>query len=181
MLGRLRISLSTTFSSSHSAKSKPYTSPSSAQSMAATSPSCLLALPVELISHILSFLPPPHLAQISRSCRVIRTLADSDILWSRFVQQALASDVQIKSPTPWKTWKELYASHHPYWFLPKHRIWIADRALGGGGVVMGAVIVVRYDPRRGCIEGYRLVARHGQHEIYTWDYDHDVIVHNISP
>lgn len=180
MLGRVRISLLNTFSSQNST-SKTLTPPGSEANMASTAPSSLLALPAELITHILSFLPPPHLAQISRSCRVIRRLADSELFWSRFVQQELAPEAKINPPSPCQSWKELYASHFPYWFLPKHRIWIADRALGGGGVVMGAVIVVRYDPRRGCIEGYRLVARHGQHEIYTWEYDHDVIIHSFSP
>ena len=149
--------------------------------MAAVSPSLLLALPIELISHILSFLSPTQLAKTSQICQLLRNLASDERLWSRFVLQNLPPDSQLEKPSPCKTWRELYAAHHPYWFLPKHRIWISDRALGGGGVVMGAVVMVQYDPRRGCIEGYQLVAPRGDHPFHTWDYDHDVIIHTFDP
>ena len=149
--------------------------------MAKSSPNSLSDLPIELLSHILSFLSPPELAQAACISRGVKTLADSELFWESFVRQNLPAESQVQSPTPCGSWKELYASHHPYWFLPKHKIWVADRSLGGGGVVMGGIILTRYDPRTGCIDGYRLVANHGQHEFHPWAYDHDVIIHTFKP
>ena len=45
----------------------------------------------------------------------------------------------------------------------------------------GSLILARYDPRRGCIEAYRLVAEHGQHTFESWDWRPDVIIHTFNP
>lgn len=41
--------------------------------------------------------------------------------------------------------------------------------------------MVRYDPRRGCIEGYRLVAERKVTEFEPWDYNDEVIIHSFEP
>ncbi|KAG6985333.1 alpha-glucosidase [Physcia stellaris] len=45
----------------------------------------------------------------------------------------------------------------------------------------GNVIVARFDPRRACIEGYRLVAEHGKHTFESWSWNEDVIIHTFNP
>ena len=45
----------------------------------------------------------------------------------------------------------------------------------------GTIIVARYDPRRGCIEGYRLVAEYGEHTFESWSWNPDVIIHTFDP
>lgn len=45
----------------------------------------------------------------------------------------------------------------------------------------GQVIIARYDPRRGCIEAYRLVAEHGDHQFEPWERDSEVIIHTFNP
>jgi len=45
----------------------------------------------------------------------------------------------------------------------------------------GKLIIVRYDPRRGCIEGYRLVAERKPTEFEPWEFDDEVIIHSFEP
>lgn len=42
-------------------------------------------------------------------------------------------------------------------------------------------MIVRFDPRRGCIEGYRLVAERKMPEFATWEFDEQVIIHSFEP
>lgn len=81
----------------------------------------------------------------------------------------------VKSPSPCATYRELYKAHDPYWFLPKYKIWFSDYFL------TGKLIIVRYDSRRGCIEGYRLVAERKPTEFEPWEYDDEVIIHSFEP
>ena len=45
----------------------------------------------------------------------------------------------------------------------------------------GQIIVARYDHRRGCIEGYRLIAQHGPHDFHSWEWNPEVIIHEFNP
>lgn len=45
----------------------------------------------------------------------------------------------------------------------------------------GQVIIARFDPRRGCIEAYRLVSEHGDHRFEHWEWDSEVIIHTFNP
>ena len=149
-------------------------------SMTVPSTSRFLELPSEIIHHILRYLPPPALAELSAACRSLRTHAEDDLLWASFVQNNLP--ISLPSPSPCKTWKELYISHHPYWFLPRHKLWFADKGSVGNGLA-GQLLIARYDPRVGCIEGYRLVAEfaHGLHLAEHWEWDREVIIHRFTP
>ncbi|KAH0489492.1 hypothetical protein TgHK011_009919 [Trichoderma gracile] len=137
-------------------------------------PPPLLATPAELIDTILSHLSPCDLATVSATCRTLRQHALSDLLWQSLVQQNVPA-VHVTSPGPCASFRELYAAHDRLWFLPKYKIWFCDRDL------TGKLILVRYDPRRGCIEGYQLVAVSSQSTFYPWSADHDVIIHTFSP
>ncbi|CEJ88436.1 hypothetical protein VHEMI04722 [[Torrubiella] hemipterigena] len=83
--------------------------------------------------------------------------------------------VWLTSPSPCASFRELYAKHDRVWFLPKYKIWFCDRDL------MGRLIVVRYDPRRGCIEGYQLLAVSSGNSFEHWPADDKVVIHGFEP
>jgi 1-phosphatidylinositol-3-phosphate 5-kinase len=130
-------------------------------------------LPSELLFHILSFLPPLSLAQASRTSRTFREHADSDHLWAILVNSNLPSP--IHDPSPFPTFKSLYASHHPLWFVVRNKIWFSDVTN------TGKLILARYDHRRGAIDGYRLVARHISRGFEPWARNPLVLVHSFNP
>ena len=135
-------------------------------------------LPAEIITQILEYLDPLSLLSLSRTSHHLRDHAQNDLLWATFVRENVPRPVQ--SPPPSLTWKGLYIGHHPYWFLPRHKIWFSDKANTGSNMT-GNVIIALYDERRGCIEAYRLVAEHGPHSIYPWEWDPDVVIHTFDP
>ncbi|KAF4630679.1 hypothetical protein G7Y89_g7457 [Cudoniella acicularis] len=136
---------------------------------------CLLTtLPTELIDYILRYLGPFELASISSTCRLLVTRAKSDLCWQRHVQENIPG-VQVTSPSPCNSYRELYISHDPHWFLTKYKIWFCDYFL------TGKIIISRYDPRRGCIEGYRLVAERPPPTFDPWEADDEVLIHSFTP
>jgi hypothetical protein len=140
--------------------------------MATVSP--LLELPPELIDHILSFLHPTELDAIAATCQCLKGHAAKDLLWQRHVQSNVPGCV-VQSPSPCRTFRELYYSHDPHWFLPKYKVWFSDFFL------TGKLVIARYDPRRGCIEAYRLVAERKAPEFEPWEFDDEVIIHSFEP
>ncbi|KAK7753013.1 hypothetical protein SLS62_004962 [Diatrype stigma] len=134
----------------------------------------LLTLPSELIDTIFSYLTPIELATASAVCRALRTHAISDLHWQRHVLSNLPGH-KISSPYPCGSWRELYITHDPYWFLTKHKIWFCDREL------TGQMIIVRYDERRGCIEGYQLLATRARDGSEPWDANQGVQIHYFEP
>lgn len=131
-------------------------------------------LPPELIATILSHLSIFELIDVSETCRELREHALSDVLWHPLVQENVP-DVTLTSPHPCNSYHELYVAHDRLWFLPRHKIWFCDRDL------TGRIIVVRYDPRRGCIEGYQLVAARGRPDYFHWDGHGNVVIHDLNP
>lgn len=119
--------------------------------MTASTGFSLATLPSELIDHILSYLSPLDLAAVSRVSHALYAHAIADHLWQSIVQ-ANVPGVQVTTSYPCASFRELYVAHDPHWFLTKHKIWFCDKDL------TGKLIVVRYDERRGVIEGYQLVA-----------------------
>jgi hypothetical protein len=146
-----------------------------ASSMEPSKVSRLLELPNEIIHQIVSHLQPLTLVKLSTTCQSLRAHAENDHLWAKFVQDSLP--FPQSSPTPLKSWKELYISHHPYWFLTRQRLWFA-----GNGLV-GQLIIARYDPRVGNIEAYHLLAdlSHDQHTTNHWEWEPDVLIHSFEP
>ncbi|CCF46643.1 F-box domain-containing protein [Colletotrichum higginsianum] len=134
----------------------------------------LLSLPSELIDAVLSYLPPCDLAIVSETCRSLHAHATSDVHWYQRVQANIPG-TKLETPYPCRTYRELYAAHDPRWFLPKYKIWFCDRDL------MGKMIVVRYDQRRGCIEGYQLLAVSSRTTYQHWPADNSVIIHAFEP
>ncbi|KAL8721643.1 MAG: hypothetical protein Q9181_007665 [Wetmoreana brouardii] len=139
----------------------------------------LQVLPAEIIYEILSFLPPLSLASLTSTSKLMRAHALTDSLWSRFVRENVPY-VPNLDHYPAESWRELYIGLHPYWFLARNKIWFSDKA-HSGSTMTGNVAIMRYDPRRGCIEGLRLVAKHGIHSFESWDWAPEVIIHTFNP
>lgn len=134
-----------------------------------------LSLPSELIDAILSYLSPSDLVSVARTNRQLLTHAFSDHLWHVLVQSNVPG-VPVGTPYPCATFRELYQAHDPRWFLPRYKLWFCDWDL------IGKVAIVRYDPRRGCIEGYQLLATRDEEPTYmAWPLDDDVIIHTFEP
>lgn len=69
----------------------------------------------------------------------------------------------------------LYAAHDALWFLPRYKIWFCDWDLAG------RIMIVRFDPRRGCIEGYQLVAFNPDQSFQHWQDETQVMIHAFQP
>lgn len=135
----------------------------------------LEALPAEIITQILTFLPPVALADLSRTSTLLRSHAHNDLLWLNIVRANVPNGNSLDSPSPARSWRHLYVSHHPYWFLARHKIWFADVPN------TGKIIIARYNNQRGCIEAYQLIAEHGAHTFEHWTHNNDVIIHSFNP
>ncbi|KAH8842003.1 hypothetical protein MCOR27_004812 [Pyricularia oryzae] len=134
----------------------------------------LLQLPAELLDNILTYLSPLDLAAVSGTCHALHTRANSNYLWQAIVQDHVPGET-ITSPYPCNTFRDLWIAHDPRWFLPKYKIWFS------GQDFMGKLILVRYDQRRGCIEGYQLLATRTRVEYQHWNDDKEIIIHNFEP
>ena len=135
----------------------------------------LEALPAEIINHILAFLPPLSLVTLSSTCSLLRSHAHNDLLWMSFVRSFIPSSDDLQSPSPAKSWRDLYIRHHPYWFLVRNKIWFADVHN------YGLLILARYNSQNGCVEAFRLLAEHGTHTFETWAHNPEVIIHSFNP
>ena len=136
--------------------------------------SMLLALPSEILLQVLTYLDCPPLVALSRTCRLLHAAANDDLQWARIVESVLETDFP-DTPYPSTSYRNLYISHHPYWFVPKAKLWISNDPH------IGKVMLCRYDPRRGCIEGYRLLAERGPSQSLQWPYNRNVVIHTFQP
>ncbi|KAI0966437.1 hypothetical protein F4678DRAFT_293769 [Xylaria arbuscula] len=134
----------------------------------------LLELPTELVDAILWYLTPIELARLCLVCRTLLNHATNEIHWHRHVLSSLPGN-PIKSPYPCKTWRELFVAHNQYWFLTRNKIWFCDRSLAG------QIVIARYDERRGCIEGYQLLATRRRDGSEPWLADSTVHIHYFEP
>ncbi|KAL8957469.1 MAG: hypothetical protein Q9183_006050 [Haloplaca sp. 2 TL-2023] len=150
-----------------------------AVTMVHAKPSPLEVLPPEIIYEILTFLPPLSFAALIRTSKLLRAHAVDKSFWRRFVRDNVPCQ-RVVDHYPAQSWKELYSSLHPYWFLVKKKIWFSDKA-HSGSTMTGNLVVMRYDSKRGCIEGLRLVAKHGLHSFAPWVWRPDVIIHTFNP
>lgn len=133
----------------------------------------LSALPPELVQHILAYLDPLDLASVAKSSRGLREQSYEDSIWQPLVNSNILSP--ITNPGPLKSFRELYAAHHPNWFLSKQRIWFADTEPNG------KLVICRYEPQNGCIAGYTVVATRGSINFRIWEKDPEVIIHSFDP
>jgi hypothetical protein len=132
----------------------------------------LLSLPAELIHNVLQFLEPTCLVDVGLTCRWLHDQLN-DSLWRPHVNEQLP--LPLSTPAPFSSFRHLYASHHPYWFLTRHKIWFSDSEPNG------KLLLARYDARRACIEAYAIVAEPGLRRRYHWEHNQDVSIHTFNP
>ncbi|KAI7353496.1 hypothetical protein KC354_g11525 [Hortaea werneckii] len=133
----------------------------------------LLALPAELLLHIFSYLSPLDLGSAAQTCHGLLCHAYDDALWQSFVSSNLHQP--LSSPAPCYTFRDLYLSHHPHWFLPRYRVWLADSQPSG------KLLISRYNSAKGSIEAHAVVAQRGHHSLDRWEKDREVIIHSFNP
>jgi hypothetical protein len=134
----------------------------------------LLNLPAEILHHILSFLPPISLGAVAQTCRLLNEHSYDDKLWQAIVLSNLPA-TNLKTAAPSSSFRELYMSHLPYWFLSKHKIWFSDTQHNG------KLIIARYSPSRQTIEAYTLAAERGISTFKFWKWNPEVIIHTFDP
>ena len=141
---------------------------------ASTTTPPLFKLPPELTESVLNYLSPSDLARLSATCHYLREYANSTTRWQAIVQ-AQVPGVKLTEPAPFSSFRQLYSTYDRLWFLSKYKLWFCDRGL------IGKVLLVRYDHRRGCIEGYQLVANRTPDIVVRWAEKPDVIIHAFDP
>ncbi|RHZ70885.1 hypothetical protein CDV55_104486 [Aspergillus turcosus] len=133
----------------------------------------LVQLPAELLHQILSYLSAMDLAQVSATCRSLAEHAANELMWADLVNAYLP--VKLQYPSPFDSFRELYAAYHPCWFIPQHKIWFSDTEHTGN------LILARYDPRRGVIEAYRVIAERRSRRFQVWESNPDIMVQPFDP
>ncbi|KAL3446526.1 hypothetical protein BJX65DRAFT_115635 [Aspergillus insuetus] len=133
----------------------------------------LLQLPPELFYDIFSYLSALDLARVARTCRSLAEHANNDRLWAALVNSNLLDS--IHDPGVFKSFRDLYITHHPCWFIPRNKVWFSDVEHTGN------LILTRYDNRRGVIEGYRVIAERRSSKISFWEWNPDVVIQAFEP
>ena len=105
----------------------------------------------------------------------MQSQANNDLLWARLLGVHLPPADFPTSPSPSPSYRDLYISHHPYWFLPQYKIWFSNEDL------IGKLILVKFDPQRGCIEGRRLLADRSESMVLVWPHEPSVWIHLFTP
>lgn len=130
-------------------------------------------LPAELIVYILSHLEPTDLAHVAQTCKTLYQHSYDDSIWQPLIN--VNSSIPIQRPHPLKSFRDLYAAHHPYWFLLKNRIWFGDNQ------PYGKLLLTRYEPETGNIIAHTILANRGSDFIQPWERDRRVIIHSFNP
>ena len=140
--------------------------------------SLLERLPSELLHQILSYLSARDLGCASMTCRTLTAHCYNDRLWADLVNANLGTE-KIGNSGPFDSFRRLYASYYPSWFIPRSKIWFADTEHTGG------LILARYDNRRGVIEAYRILTaepRNSNHGLLqVWDGNPEVLIPTFEP
>lgn len=134
-------------------------------------------MPPEVMIEILCHLSMADVIAISLTCRTLHAHTISDAVWRRLVQESTPGN-NVTSPHPFKTFRELYTCYEHLWFLPKNKLFFADRDLAG------RLIVIRYDQRFGIIEGLQLVAvntHRAETEVQFWGPDRNIMLGKFAP
>lgn len=137
----------------------------------------VLDLPDELIYNTLSLLPASCLAVVAQTCRQLQSIALDDRLWRDCVQTNVSYTLPPQPPGS-VSWRKLYIDMHPYWFIPRHKIWLSDDRYTGG------LVIARYSLSRHQIEAYSLHAYQSDTEKLSpvfWDQNAEVIIAPFDP
>ncbi|KAI5369517.1 Putative F-box only protein 31/39 [Septoria linicola] len=136
--------------------------------------STLAGLPAEIHLQILAHLEPLDLAQVAQTCQRLALTSYDESLWSPIVDAAAGQ--HVAEFTPLSSFRELYASLFPYWFLTSQRIWFGDNEPSG------KFLVTRYDPATQSIVAYQVVAlARATRTISFWEKNPSVIIYSFDP
>ncbi|KAJ5500261.1 hypothetical protein N7453_009312 [Penicillium expansum] len=135
--------------------------------------SFLERLPAEIIQDIASYLSAQDLGCLGATSRALVDHASNDLLWAKLVNERLPAPIQNSGP--FGSFRRLYLAYHPCWFIPQHKVWVADNEH------TGMLIIARYDNLRGVIEAYQVVAARGTPEFQTWISHPEVIIQSFEP
>lgn len=133
----------------------------------------LLALPAELLQHVLILLEPRDLASVAQTCHALLVHSYDDQIWQPLVNRNLR--YPITAPAPLRSFRELYIAHHPHWFILRHPLWFSDAN------PHGKLVISRYDAQRGCILAYAVAAERLNHVLQWWEKDPEVVIHGFNP
>jgi hypothetical protein len=117
----------------------------------------LIRLPLELQIAILSNLPLTSLLRFSETCQHFYKLSRDDLLWQTFVQRNVPYKLPPLSPSQ-PTWRDTFVKLYPYWYLVRHKIWIANDEF------MGAVLVAQYILSNNTIELWDLNVKRAENQ-----------------
>lgn len=151
------------------------TSPHPSRDLLSNANAPLFALPSELIHYVLSFLDAQDLTALRATCHELRVEAEQEKLWLDLLRPHVPAFDFPTEPPPGSTYREVYLSHSPRWHLPRYKIWFSDDAY------TGKLILIKFDARRGSIEGYRLTAEKPEPTAQQWSYNPNVMIHFIEP
>ncbi|KAL2891623.1 F-box domain protein [Ceratocystis lukuohia] len=112
----------------------------------------LASVPVELLLQILEYMEPADLMMLSWTSQIFYRLCRSDNVWLPRIQINVPHTKVSKLPPGFTNFFELWRALRDQWFVARHKIWFSDAE------TTGKLIVSRYDPWRGCIEAYQVVA-----------------------
>ncbi|KAL2822736.1 hypothetical protein BDW59DRAFT_149401 [Aspergillus cavernicola] len=133
----------------------------------------ILQLPPELLHETLSYLSGLDLVRVSQTCRSLAEHANSDLLWANMVNSNLPDP--IHNPGIFDSFRSLYITHHPCWFIPRYKVWFSDIEHTGN------LILARYDNRRGVIEAYRVISERRSSKFQVWEWNPDVVIKAFEP
>lgn len=136
------------------------------------------ALPTDIIQLVLALLSPWCLYSMSQTSVTLRFQAQNDRLWARLIKESVPNLNRL--PARYGSWRDLYRSFHPFWFISRGKIWFSDKS-HVGNALMGSMIVARYNPRQCCMEAYQLVAERTARHFPQWERDSDVTIHDSHP
>ncbi|KAF7949376.1 uncharacterized protein EAE97_002885 [Botrytis byssoidea] len=134
----------------------------------------LARLPVEILRQVSSYLSPCDLINLGKSCKILYDITETDSLWRHLVQENVPG-IKLNSPFPCESFKKLYQSHDPHWFLTKNKLWFGDSDY------YGQLMISKYNPENGSIGLYRLLTQRSTPQFCTWKDDTSVVIHCFDP
>ncbi|KAF7894582.1 uncharacterized protein EAF01_010033 [Botrytis porri] len=134
----------------------------------------LTHLPVEILRQVSSYLSPCDLIKLGKSCKILYDITETDSLWRHLVQENVPG-IKLNSPFPCESFKKLYQSHDPHWFLTKNKLWFGDSDY------YGQLMISKYNPETGSIGLYRLLTQRSAPQFCTWKDDTSVVIHCFDP
>ncbi|KAL1919853.1 uncharacterized protein VTP21DRAFT_1784 [Calcarisporiella thermophila] len=133
----------------------------------------LIDMPMEVLLHLISLLPPTSISILSCTCHHLHSIIQhTDSLWQRFCIEAGCREI---GKWPVKNFRELYTNvvHRYAWLVGT---WVGDAAF------FGSLLVVRWEPRKGRIGGYKIHCRNRTpNKLSSYSLDERINISQFEP